>query len=106
MPWLVFWVGALGTTFVREFGGGDDRLGILLTISCIAGVAIFALLTTFATVKERIPPPKENSSFKGDLAVLFRSGPWIAVTIAAILGVTAIAARAGTAAFFFKYVVG
>ena len=99
-------VGALGTTLVRELGGGDEALGILLTISCIAAVTIFCLFTTFATTKERIPPAETNGSPLADLKVLVRSGPWIAVAIAAILGVTAIASRAGSALFFFKYVVG
>ncbi len=99
-------VGALGTTLVRELGGGDEKLGMLLTISCIAAVSVFCVLTTFATTKERIPPAKENGPLSGDLGVLFRSGPWIAVAVAAILGVTAIAARAASAPFFFKYVVG
>lgn len=99
-------VGALGTTLVRELGGGDEKFGILLTISCIAAVSVFCVLTTFATTKERIPPAPENGSLSGDIGVLLRSGPWIAVAIAAILGVTAIAARAASAPFFFKYVVG
>lgn len=99
-------VGALGTTLVRELGGGDEKLGILLAISCVAAVSVFALLTTFATTKERIPPAETNGSLSGDVGVLLRTGPWIAVAVAAILGVTAIAARAGTAPFFFKYVVG
>lgn len=99
-------VGALGTTLVREFGGGDEQLGILLTISCIAAVSVVCLLTTFATTQERIPPAEQNGSLSGDISVLVRTGPWIAVAIAAILGVTSIAARAGSAPFFFKYVVG
>ena len=99
-------VGALGTTLVREFGGGDERLGLLLTVSCIAAVSVACLLTTFATTKERIPPTPQNGSVKGDLGVLLRTGPWIAVVIAAVLGVTSIAARASTAPFFFKYVAG
>ena len=99
-------VGALGTTLVRELGGENERLGLLLTISCIAGVSVFCLLTTFATTKERIPPVEQNGSVLGDLGVLVRTGPWIAVAIAAILGVTSIAARAATAPFFFKYVAG
>ncbi|MEP0391594.1 MAG: glycoside-pentoside-hexuronide (GPH):cation symporter [Erythrobacter sp.] len=99
-------VGALGTTLVRELGGGDERLGILLTISCIAAVAVCCLITTFATTKERIPPVEQNGSVTGDLKVLLRTGPWIAVAIAAILGVASIAARAATAPFFFKYVAG
>ncbi len=99
-------VGALGTTLVRELGGGDDRLGILLTMSCIAAVSIFALLTTFFATKERIPPAPNNGSIAKDIRALVKTGPWIATAIAAILGVTAISARAGTAPFFFKYVAG
>jgi len=99
-------VGALGTTLVRELGGGDERLGLLLTISCIAAVSACCLLISFATTKERIPPVEQNGSVTGDLGVLLRTGPWIAVAIAAILGVTSIAARAATAPFFFKYVAG
>jgi GPH family glycoside/pentoside/hexuronide:cation symporter len=79
---------------------------LLLTVSCIAAVSVFCLLTTFATTKERIPPAQQNGSITGDLGVLLRTGPWIAVVIAAILGVTSIAARAATAPFFFKYVAG
>ncbi|XUU59804.1 MFS transporter [Erythrobacter sp. HA6-11] len=98
--------GALGTTLVRELGRGDERLGILLTISCIGAVSVAALLITFATTRERIPPAETNGSIAGDLSVLVRTGPWIAVAIAAILGVTAIASRAGSAPFFFRYVAG
>ncbi len=98
--------GALGTTLVRELGGGDEKLGILLTIGCIGAVSVAALLTTFATTRERIPPAETNGSIWGDLGVLVRTGPWIAVAIAAILGVTAIASRAGSAPFFFRYVAG
>lgn len=98
--------GALGTTLVREFGGEDQAAGILMTISCIAAVSVFCLLTTFFTTKERIPPAVHNGSLKGDLGVLLRTGPWIAVAIAAILGVTSIAARAASAPFFFQYIVG
>lgn len=99
-------VGVLGTTLVRELGGGDERLGILLTMSLIAALSVFCLLTTFFTTKERVPPAKTNGSPWTDIGVLVRSGPWIAVAIAAILGVTAIASRAATALFFYEYVVG
>ncbi len=99
-------VGILGTTLVRELGGGDEARGIFLTMACISAFAVFCILTTFATTKERIPPSANNGSVTGDLAVLVRTGPWIAVAIAAILGVTAIASRAASARFFYKYVVG
>lgn len=99
-------VGIFGTTLVRILGGGDEARGIFLTMSCIAAFSVFCILTTFATTKERIPPAKSNGKISGDLAVLLKTGPWIAVAIAAILGVTAIASRAASAKFFYKYVVG
>ncbi len=99
-------IGVLGTTLVREFGGGDEAQGIMLTMACIAALSFFCLVTTFATTKERIAPTQENGSILGDVKELFVTGPWIAVAIAAILGVTAIAARQASALFFFEYVAG
>ena len=99
-------VGMLGTTLVRELGGGDEARGIFLTMCCIATVSVFFIWTTFATTKERIPPAAVNGSIKGDIAVLIRTGPWLMVAGAAIAAVTAIASRAGSALFFFKYVAG
>ncbi|MFL0356165.1 MFS transporter [Erythrobacter sp. GH1-10] len=97
-------VGALGTTLIRTLGAGDDRLGVLLTISCIAAISVFCLSITFFTTRERIPPVEANGTPWSDVRVLVRTGSWIAVAIAAILGVTAIASRAATALFFFEYV--
>ncbi len=99
-------VGILATTLVRELGGGDEARGIFLTMCCIgaAGVAVYWI--TFATTKERIPPAEANGAITGDLKILVRTGAWIAVAIAAVLGVVAIASRAASAKFFFKYVAG
>ena len=99
-------IGVLGTTLVRELGGGDEASGIMWTMACIAGVSFFCLLATFFTTKERIEPNQENGSILGDFKELVVTGPWIAVAIAAILGVTAIAARQASALFFFEYVAG
>lgn len=98
--------GILGTTLVRQLGQGDEMRGILLTMACIAALGAVCFLTVFATTKERIPVAPVNGSIQGDLAVLIRCGPWIAIAIAAILGVLSIAARASTALFWFKYVAG
>jgi GPH family glycoside/pentoside/hexuronide:cation symporter len=98
--------GILGTTLVRDLGQGDEMRGILLTMVCIAGLSTVCFLTVFATTRERIPFAPINGSIQGDLAVLIRCGPWIAVAVASILGVLAIAARASTALFWFKYVAG
>jgi GPH family glycoside/pentoside/hexuronide:cation symporter len=98
-------VGALGTTLIRVLGAGDDRLGVLYTVSSIAAVTVFCLLITFFSTEERIPPAAENGAPLKDLGVLLRTGSWIALAIAAVMGVTAIASRAASALFFFDYVV-
>ncbi len=97
-------IGVLGTTLVRQLGGGDEAQGILLTMCCIGALSVFCLLTTFSTTRERIPPVQENGSVIGDIKVLVRTWPWVAVALAAILTPLAIAARASSALFFFKYV--
>ncbi|OZA93458.1 MAG: hypothetical protein B7X57_04965 [Erythrobacter sp. 34-65-8] len=99
-------IGVLGTTLVRELGGGDEARGIFLTMACIAAVGTACILVTFATTRERIPHPAVNGSVLGDMSALVRTGPWLAVAAAAILGVLAIASRAGSALFWFKYVAG
>nr|WP_240049155.1 glycoside-pentoside-hexuronide (GPH):cation symporter [Parerythrobacter lutipelagi] len=99
-------IGVLGTALVRWFGGDDEAAGIMWTMACIAGLSVFCLLAVFAATKERIPEPAHNGSIGGDLKVLVTTGPWIAVALAAILGVTAIASRQASALFFFEYVAG
>ncbi|GAA4041247.1 MFS transporter [Parerythrobacter jejuensis] len=99
-------LGLLGTTLIRELGGGDEARGILLTMTCIALFGTFCIWISFATTKERIPPTESHGSIWGDVRVLVRTGPWLAVAAAAILGVLAIAARFASAKFFFKYVAG
>ncbi|ABC63776.1 sugar:cation symporter family protein [Erythrobacter litoralis HTCC2594] len=99
-------LGLLGTTLIRELGDGDEARGILLTMTCIAVFGTGCVWISFATTKERIPPVESNGSIWGDVRVLVRTGPWLAVAAAAILGVLAIAARFASAKFFFKYVAG
>ncbi|UIP08015.1 glycoside-pentoside-hexuronide (GPH):cation symporter [Erythrobacter sp. SDW2] len=99
-------LGVLGTTLVRELGGGDEARGILLTMVCIAVLGALCIYASFATTKERIPPAPVNGTVWGDVRVLVRTGPWLAVAAAAILAVLAIASRAASAKFWFKYVAG
>lgn len=97
-------LGLLGTTLVRELGGGDEARGIMLTMGCIAVLSAFCIYASFATTTERIPPAPVNGSVWGDVRILVRTGPWLAVAAAAIFGVLAIASRAASAKFWFKYV--
>ena len=97
-------LGVLGTTLVRELGGGDEQRGILLTMGCVAALGFFAFLTVFTTTKERIPPAAQSGTVRQDLSTLVRTGPWIAIALATVLGVLSISSRASTALFWFKYV--
>ena len=98
-------VGVVGTTLVRQLGQGDEGLGIMLTMFCIAGVAIVSILTAFGATKERVPPSDQKNDIRGDLVTLIRTASWIAISAAAVTAPLAIASRASSAIFFFKYVV-
>jgi GPH family glycoside/pentoside/hexuronide:cation symporter len=99
-------VGVLATTLIRELGGVDEARGIMLTMGVFAAISVICYLVTFATTKERIPAAPVSVSIRGDLAVLVRTGAWIAIAISSVFGVLAIASRASSARFFFKYVAG
>lgn len=99
-------VAIVATTLVRELGDGDERRGIMLTMFVLAAVGTASLLLTFATTKERIPPAKTNGRVRDDLALLVRTPAWIAVAVAAVLTPIALASRAGSALFWFRYVAG
>ena len=97
-------IGMFATTLVRELGNGDEAHGIFLTMCIIGAVSLFCWLTTFATTRERIPPAKENAPILRDLAILVRTPAWLIVALAAIMTPLAIASRAASALFYFKYV--
>lgn len=99
-------VGVLATTLIRELGGPDERYGIMMTMGVFATISVICYLITFATTNERIPAAPTSGTIRGDLGRLVRTGAWIAVAISSIFGVLAIASRAASARFFFKYVAG
>lgn len=99
-------IAVVATTLVREIGGGDERRGIMLTMFLIAAAGTASLLIAFATSRERIRPAEHNGRIRDDIALLVRTPAWIAVAVAAILTPVAIASRAGSALFWFRYVAG
>ena len=99
-------VGVLATTLVREIGGDDEAYGIMMTMGIFAAISVICFIITFATTHERIPPAPTKSALRKDLKVLVTTPAWIAVGIAAILGVFSIASRAASAKFYFVYVAG
>lgn len=99
-------VAVIATTLVRELGAGDERRGITLTMFVIAGAATLAYLVAFLASRERIPPAPSNGRIRDDVRLLVRTPAWIAVAVAAMLTPIALASRASSALFWFRYVAG
>ncbi|MEX0341474.1 MAG: MFS transporter [Erythrobacter sp.] len=97
-------IAVIATTLVRELGAGDERRGIMLTMFVVAGAGTLAYLVAFFASSERIPPAPANGRVRDDLLLLISTPAWIAVAIAAVLTPIAIASRASSALFWFRYV--
>ena len=88
-------------------GGGDEVLGFRLTMIIFAVISVALFWITFATTKERVPPPIDRSTdIKKDLKALLSNGPWIALFISAIAVLMNLAVRNGALLYYFKYYVG
>ncbi len=105
-----FTAGWLIATFVdplkNALGGGDEQLGFRLTMGIFAVVSILLFWVCFATTKERVHPPQEESDVKADFASLLHNGPWFALFFSAVFALTNVAIRSGATLFFMKYYVG
>lgn len=101
--WLV---GTFVTPLKNILGGNDEALGFKLTMAIFAAVSIALFWITFATTKERIKPPKENSDSRADFKALLQNGPWRVLFITGIVTLMNVAVRNGTILYYFKYYVG
>jgi len=85
--------------------GYSKALGFQMTMGVFGAIAIILLLITFLTTRERVQPPKEQkSTFRQDLADVFRNAPWIILFIACIFWVTHNVIRNGAGIYYFDYV--
>ena len=88
-------------------GGGDEVLGFRLTMIIFAVISVILFWITFATTKERVPPPIDRSTdIKKDLKALMGNGPWVALFLSAIAVLMSLAIRNGALLYYFKYYVG
>jgi GPH family glycoside/pentoside/hexuronide:cation symporter len=91
---------------VDALGAGDEARGWQLTMVVygIAAVIIFGI--TFLTTRERVmPPPRQHSNVRGDLADLIRSRPWVILFVLAMVIMMVFTMRGGSAYYYFKYYV-
>ncbi|WP_371397269.1 MFS transporter [Fretibacter rubidus] len=96
-------VGALATPLVKLLGGGDEVLGFRLTIILFAVLSIALFWTTFFTTKERIRPPKHDSSVKDDLKSLAKNISWVLLVLCGILTIIGLAGRMSSIMYYLKY---
>ena len=94
------------------FGTGSN--GILDKAKGYQGaVVVFAILMaiffliTFFTTRERIqPPPAQKTRFKDDFKTLFKNGPWVIMSVFAIINMTLVIARSSNAYYYYHYSIG
>ena len=92
---------------VAYFGQGDQARGWRLTMACLSVLAISLLLTTFATTRERVPPPPgQQGDLPRDLRALLTNRPWLLIGGATVFQLAFIVVRSSSVAYYFKYYVG
>jgi GPH family glycoside/pentoside/hexuronide:cation symporter len=92
---------------VKITGGDNTSLGWQLTMTIFAVLAAILFLTTFATTRERVKPPREQKTNLGnDVKDLFKNIPWLMLFLIGIFLLTFVSIRNGTIMYYFKYYVG
>ena len=93
-------------TLVKYFGKGQETVGWQWAMGCLAGLAFILFVITFATTKERVHPPKDQTSdFKQDLKDLLTNAPWLMIAGATFFQLTCIVIRNSSIMYYFKYYV-
>lgn len=85
-------------------GGDNEALGYQLTMAIFAVLSSSLWLFTFATTRERVEPVAgQAEDLSGDLRVLFKNGPWIALVFSGLFTLMNLAVRGGATLFYMKY---
>ena len=105
-----FAAGWLIATFVTPLknllGEGDDALGFRLTMAIFAVASVGLFWITFATTRERITPPQEDTNIRSDVRAALRNGPWLVLILAGVFALSNVAVRQAAQIFYMKYYVG
>ena len=102
-----FMVQGLTLPLVKFFGGEDQAKGFPFTMAVYGLVAAILFYVTFATTRERVQPPKDQStSLKSDLKDLTRNRPWMVLLVMGIASLAYAIVRTGSIMYYFKYYIG
>jgi GPH family glycoside/pentoside/hexuronide:cation symporter len=82
----------------------SEVTGFRVTGAMFGGIAALVLLTTFATVRERVTPPsEEKKKFGEDLRMVSKNRPFIILTTSTIMQMIALSLIAIMVNYYFKY---
>jgi len=100
-------VQGLTLPLIALLGSGNKALGYQLTMGLFAVIAIALFHVTFYTTKERIEPPKSQSTpIKDDLKDLLHNRPWIILFLMGIVTFVFLSVRIAVGLYYFQYYVG
>jgi GPH family glycoside/pentoside/hexuronide:cation symporter len=91
---------------VAFFGRGNDKLGypLAMTVFAVAAALLFSY-TVFST-KERVKPPKVQSSVKNDIKDLLKNRPWVVLCSMGLMTLIYVSVKNSAILYYFKYYVG
>jgi GPH family glycoside/pentoside/hexuronide:cation symporter len=91
---------------VKFFGSGNDKLGYPLAMSVFAVAAALLFSYTVFSTKERVKPPKEQSSVKNDIKDLLKNRPWVILCSMGLMTLIYVSVKNSAMLYYFKYYVG
>ena len=96
-----------GPTLITYFGNGDDKVGYPWAMAAFSILAVLAFFGCFALTKERVVEAQPaKGAFWSDVGTLVKNDQWMIVAMLGLVSLIAIVLRAGTAAYYIKWVVG
>jgi glycoside/pentoside/hexuronide:cation symporter, GPH family len=100
-------VSALMLPGIRAYGAGREQQAWQAAAMVIAVLAVAGFTVTFLSVRERIHPPKgQSSSAWRDLQDILTNRPWLFLLGTTVATVLCSALRASVTIHYFKYFVG
>ncbi len=85
----------------------SEAAGFRMIGVIFGGLCVAVNIITFISVRERVMPPREeHMSFREDLKLVAKNGPFILLTVSTILQMVAINMMAAMINYYFKYNLG
>jgi len=94
----------LALPMVHYFGQGDSAKGYQYTIGIFSAFAVLLFFVTFATTRERIqPPPNQTASVGQHFADLLGNRPWLVMFVLTLVLFITLAMRGSVVPYYFNY---